>query len=756
MSLNDRTSHASRNPGKAVQEARGRKKRDPDQPAPTPAEKATKAKAAKQKKEGIDAMWADIDAFYAQRAETIVALALKHDKTPDYIKALLNNSSQFKAERKVSLRNAVTSHIARTETADDGFKLADTELQARVNEVLAEGISDEDAQQWMQDVEDKRLLNRVGMRANNTAAHSDTVATVTKIETAVHQLHARTGTRIILFASRGHVDDANRPVVVYSGGSDKFCIEVCKKPALQMLQEFELWSCTRSNQNLTRDTRASMSAQASKFAEDRLRAFVNDDTVTVSYKNFKVDMQGLWGVEISGWPADIPFVCPAQLKTNERLRRIRDGWLNGTISWVKLTPLQAAAVAAELAAVRAANDGDAKQRKQRKDAGGKHEKASKASKASKKDKRGSKSQPSRRQRDAPSEGEEDEEEEQEEEAEREEDSVNKSVPTPITALSQAPASTFTSSGASTGPIPIPIPVPIPMPAASAEQIAASADVHLGTEGLTDVRLLPRAPATLSTADEEFDADYLLSLLPDFDSTTFPIFDMESLGAGVGQNQTASLSTFAPVLRVHFDSPHFALPPLDAHFPALPGYDSHLSTPAHFPPPSLDTHGAPAFDAHSAPGFDAQGAPAFGVHGAPAFDVHLSSMPAIDGQHIPSQLRLCTPPPLHFEARPVTVHQLADAHPMQASPSAFISYWPVLADGSNNAARKRKAPEDTDTAKPAKKKRVTGSDASERPKAKPRNKAAAGTSTSRTPRMGPPRATAERDMAVLAAQLPPRA
>ncbi|KAJ7126504.1 hypothetical protein C8R43DRAFT_1111297 [Mycena crocata] len=737
MSVNDRTSHASRNPGKAVQEARGRKKRDPNQPAPTP-EKATKAKAAKQKKEEIDAMWADIDAFYAQRAETIVALALKHDKTPDYIKALLNNSSQFKAERKVSLRNAVTSHIARTETADDGFKLADTELQARVNEVLAEGVSDEDAQQWMQDVEDKRLLNRVGMRANNTAAHSDTVATVTKIETAVHQLHARTGTRILLFASRGHVDDANRPVVVYSGGSDKFCIEVCKKPALQMLQEFELWSCTRSNQNLTRDTRASMSAQASKFAEDRLRAFVNDDTVTVSYKNFKVDMQGLWGVEISGWPADIPFVCPAQLKTNERLRRIRDGWLNGTISWVKLTPLQAAAVAAELAVVCAANDGDAKQRKQRKDAGGKH---GKASKASKKDKRGPKLQPSRRQRDTPSEGEEDEEEEQEEEVEREEDSVSESVPAPITALSQEPASSVTSSGASIGPIPIP--VPIPVSAASAEQTAASADVHLGTEGLTDVRLFPRAPATLS-ADEEFDADYLLSLLPDLDSTTFPIFDMESLGAGVGQNQAASLSTFAPASRVHFDSPHFALPPLDAHFPAVPAYDLHLSTPAHFPPPSLDTHDTPAFDAHSAPAFDVHGAPAFDMYRAPAFDVH-----------IPSQLRLCTPPPLHFEAQPVAVHHLANAHPMQASPSGFIVYQPVLADGSNNAARKRKAPEDTDTAKPAKKKRVTGSDASERPKAKPRNKAA-GTSTSRTPRMGPPRATAERDMAVLAVQLPPRA
>ncbi|KAJ7155579.1 hypothetical protein C8R43DRAFT_1000510 [Mycena crocata] len=572
MSLNDRTSHASRNPGKAVQEARGRKKRDPDQPAPTPAEKATKAKAAKQKKEGM--------MLY-----------------PDYIKALLNNSSQFKAERKVCVAtetadgiiNSSCSHVFTTQIDPDGFKLADTELQARVNEVLAEGISDEDAQQWMQDVEDKRLLNRV------------------------HQLHARTGTRIILFASRGHVDDANRPVV--------FCIEVCKKPALQMLQEFELWSCTRSNQNLTRDTRASMSAQH-QVAEDRLRAFVNDDTVTVSYKNFKVDMQG--------WPADIPFVCPAQLKTNERLRRIRDGWLNGTISWVKLTPLQAAAVAAELRR---------SQRKQRKDAGGKHEKASKASKASKKDKRGSKSQPSRRQRDAPSEGEEDEEEEQEEEAEREEDSVT----------------------------------------------------H------------PRR----SAADEEFDADYLLSLLPDFDSTTFPIFDMESLGAGVGQNQQRA-----------------------------------------YPP-------SPLFRRTQRPGFDAQGAPAFGVHGAPAFDVHLSSMPATMAAHPQPATALHTTSPA-LEARPVTVHQLADAHPMQASPSAFISYWPVLADGSNNAARKRKAPEDTDTAKPAKKKRVTGSDASERPKAKPRNKAAAGTSTSRTPRMGPPRATAERDMAVLAAQLPPRA
>ncbi|KAJ7179983.1 hypothetical protein C8R43DRAFT_1117324 [Mycena crocata] len=731
MSLNDRTSHASRNPGKAVQEARGRKKRDPNLPALTPAEKATRAKALKQRQQDNEAMFADIDAYYAQRAETIVALALKHDKTPDFIKSLLLNSSQFKAERKVSLRNAVTSHIAKTETADDGSKLSDTELQARVGERIAEGISDEDAQQWMQDVEDKRQLQRVGLRATNTASYSDVRATVDKVETSVHQLYERTGTRTLIFFSRGHVDDANRPVVLFSGGSDKFCIEVCKKPALQMLQEFELWSCTRSNQNVVRDTRASMAAQSAKLIEDRLRALVNDDKASASYKNFKVDIQEAWEVEIQGWPADIPFVCPAQIKNVERLRRLRDGWVKGTISWVPMTPQQVAELADELAAVRAGNDGVVVKRKERKDAGGTHAKPAKATKdkhAAKKDKHSAKKSKSRHPRDERGEAEGDNREEEEEGEEDVDPSV---IPTP--------ASTNTISSAATSmtvPVPAPIPTATAMPAATVS--------NGSTEVLTDPSLFPMAPAlTGDTVPDEFEDLYLLSLLPDFDPSSFPMLNLETLGAGFGQNQAVGMSAFAPASHVPF------APTFDPHHPTAPALNVHHSPmPLHF-----DAH-RPPFDVHlpTPPAFDA------GHAVAPEFDVHPTQLQHHVAMQMPVhagaaavQHTIETPVPMQLATH---IHAHSPAH---APASAFVAYepMPLLGDGLNSSAsRKRKAPGD---ASGVKRRKVAGeNDPSERPKPKLRKTGAAATSNSRTPRMGPPRATAERDAAALAAQLPPRA
>ncbi|KAJ7105103.1 hypothetical protein C8R43DRAFT_963684 [Mycena crocata] len=670
------------------------KKRDPNQPAPTPAEKATRAKATQQKKEDSDAMWADIDVYYAQRAETIVVLALKHNKTPDYIKALLIDSSQFKAEHKVLLRNAVTSHIAKTETAEgiivsfsshvfttqidltsDGSKLAEAELQARVTELIEEGISDEDAKQWM-------------------------------------------------------------PVVLHSGGADKFCIEVCKKPALQMLQEFELWSCTRSTKKVGRDTRASMSAQIAKITEDRLRALVDDDKASASYKNFKVDIQEVWEVEIQGWPADILFVCPAQIKSVERLRRIRDGWVKETISWVAMTPEQKAELAKELAAIRATNNGVVKKRKERKDAGSTHAKPSKTLRKDKNAaKKASKSKlKSRRRRDELSNVGEEEEEEEEEQEEDEED-VDKEVRAHATmAPLQTPSSTI-SIAAATGSIPVPIPM----------HAATDAHAHTGTQELTDRSLFPMTPALMltgNTACEEFDADYLLSLLPDFATTSFPLLDMETLGAGFGQNQAAGTSAFAPASQFPFE--HDPLLSLDVQLPAAPSFESRQPV-------------APVFDAHHITAQWQLDAPRLV---APTSDAN--QLPGLQVQHhgagkTPVDVGAVTVPPsidLHAAPARLTV----DAHNRAG---AFIPYQPapMLRDVSNGVLGKRKASGDNDAAKPAKKTKASGENpavAPVRPKAKPRKKAAPGTSTSRTPRMGPPRATAERDAAVLAAQLPPRA
>ncbi|KAJ6532937.1 hypothetical protein B0H10DRAFT_2449621 [Mycena sp. CBHHK59/15] len=59
-------------------------------------------------------------------------------------------------------------------------------------------------------------------------------------------LYERTGTRGFAFFTRGHLNDAVMPTFVQSGDAISFCMEVLKKPAIEVLQLFEQWSCSRA------------------------------------------------------------------------------------------------------------------------------------------------------------------------------------------------------------------------------------------------------------------------------------------------------------------------------------------------------------------------------------------------------------------------------------------------------------------------------------------------------------------------------
>lgn len=115
--VNDATSHASRNPGKDVQDARSRKKAEPL----SDAQKATRALTRVAKKLLQEEFEQDLDAFYAYRGKTVIELAAKYSREPDYIKALLINSSQFKQTRTISVRNAVIHDIAVQAKAGEFF-----------------------------------------------------------------------------------------------------------------------------------------------------------------------------------------------------------------------------------------------------------------------------------------------------------------------------------------------------------------------------------------------------------------------------------------------------------------------------------------------------------------------------------------------------------------------------------------------------------------------------------------------------------
>ncbi|KAJ7702803.1 hypothetical protein B0H17DRAFT_1127739 [Mycena rosella] len=346
---NNATTHASCNPTKDVQNARGRKKGEPL----TDAQKATHAAATVKRKVLVEDFNEDLDKFCALRAQTAAELAAKYNRTVKYIMRFLNNTSAF------------------TKPPGKTFKLP--ELHQMADNVLANyPPTDEEAAELIETLHVHPKLKCVGLHALNTAAAVDSRSTVADIQDEMKALFERTGTRGFGFFTRGHLDDTSMPTALQSGESLAFCVEVLKKPAVDVLRLYEQWSCSRETDKLQHDNRQAMCAQTARIIEAKLCELTHSDTISVSYKNMDLNIRETWKCEIAGWPTDIPIIAPAQIKPIECLRHIRDRWVKGDITWVSMTAVQVKELAIDLAAHREKNGGILKARKTRKDAGQKH------------------------------------------------------------------------------------------------------------------------------------------------------------------------------------------------------------------------------------------------------------------------------------------------------------------------------------------------------------------------------------------------
>ncbi|KAJ7066783.1 hypothetical protein B0H15DRAFT_807475 [Mycena belliarum] len=361
------SAHAGRNPGRAVQLARSRKKGQPL----SDVQKRNRADKALSRKLQDENMVADIEAFHAMRANLTLELANKYSRPADSIRKLLNNASVYKQTRDVSLRSAVMHDIS-VKGREDGESLHVTELHKLADEILSAGVTPEEEARMKEALRESRQEKHVGMRGTNLAAAADTRATVARIQDELSSLFERTGTRAFAFLSRGHSDDADMPVAAEAGGGLSFCVETFGMPALRILTLFELWSCSRKPENVARDTRKSLCREISLLVEGKLRNLIKNNGVKMEYVNYEVAIQEAWRVQIEGYPADIDFVCPAQIKQIELLRRLRDGWRDRDIQWVTMTEDEIEELAGDLAERRASNNGVLRSRKRRSDRGGVH------------------------------------------------------------------------------------------------------------------------------------------------------------------------------------------------------------------------------------------------------------------------------------------------------------------------------------------------------------------------------------------------
>ncbi|KAF7358607.1 hypothetical protein MSAN_01199400 [Mycena sanguinolenta] len=311
----------------------------------------------------------------SSRDAEIVRIAKAHGKSERVVRNLLCHKTQYKTERKPTLRNTILHDRAlKAKESGESKRLADyqEELHENVEDGIAnvtrESLGEEEYNRLMDQLKEHRETKKRGVRMTAQAAATDARQTAFRVGEELIDLHERTGVRAFAVFSRGNGDDAALPHYVEAGGAMGFFPDELKITAVETLRMFERYACTCASGGQEKNDINAVRSFVVKAVQDGLREIKNNSTLHMEYVNYDGAIRAEQGVEMKGWPSDIPVERTANM-TVESARRIRDGFKSGAIHWVWIPKPERDALIARLNAERAAGNASLRKRAERSDKG---------------------------------------------------------------------------------------------------------------------------------------------------------------------------------------------------------------------------------------------------------------------------------------------------------------------------------------------------------------------------------------------------
>ncbi|KAJ7857953.1 hypothetical protein B0H14DRAFT_3447652 [Mycena olivaceomarginata] len=361
------STHAIRNPGKAVQQVRRR---------PT-ASGAAKATAVLQKEEARlqrRAYEQEVESFNEHRDREIARIAKKFGKTDRYVRGVLCHKSSVKTTRRKNLRNAIKYDRAlKARAAGEQKSLEDynNDLQDEIDDGAAfdeQSLGKVEYDRLMDQLEEKRQTETRGARATNKAAANDARKTSMSIGEQLTNLYERTGVRAFAVFSRGNADDDALPQAVDSDNALEFFLQEMGTDQLDVMRKFEHYSCTMDEATRKKNDAKSVRADMSKRLTKGLQMILKNSKVVMEYAKYDIVIRAGHGVEMAGWPRDVAVERAGNMNA-ETVRRILRMILAGEIRWVSMSKEARAALIKEQDAQRAESGGTLLKRKERSDKG---------------------------------------------------------------------------------------------------------------------------------------------------------------------------------------------------------------------------------------------------------------------------------------------------------------------------------------------------------------------------------------------------
>ncbi|KAJ7735268.1 hypothetical protein DFH07DRAFT_780061 [Mycena maculata] len=328
MATKNLSSHAARNPTRQTQPTRTRTRKS---------SATTNSNGSTARAEKARALAADVELHLKAVNETIQSLAVKHGQKAAYIKKLLTHGKQFKQRRANNIRNAIMHDLSMKAKKGEFLPGEDSDLQTMLENLsreeykeIKENLMPEERKRIMKQLDDHTRLKRTGIRRTNRALAQDASQTASGVGDVLVDLFERTGVRSCCLFSCSSATDAALPAIQDSDNSRDFFQHALGKGFFDILLKFEQWSCTRDTEAKDLDDVQSVRKQIVLLILEGLRKIKNKKNVDIMHK---------FGVELAGWPSDIPFERPVKL-TADQGREIRDGLRSGAIRWVVMTKSQ--------------------------------------------------------------------------------------------------------------------------------------------------------------------------------------------------------------------------------------------------------------------------------------------------------------------------------------------------------------------------------------------------------------------------------
>ncbi|KAJ6507516.1 hypothetical protein DFH09DRAFT_1437991, partial [Mycena vulgaris] len=293
---------------------------------------------------------------------------------------VLENNVRYTSKRAPSLKNAITHDLSKQARENgEASNIRDIDLSGEDYEAYKAALSEDEKKRLINQLIDSRHVKEHGVRATNKAVAMDSMQTSNQVGRVLINLHSRTGTRAFAMFTRGDADDPTVPCFVDSDDARQFSQEVFECSLFDVVRKFELWSCNRDKE-LAADKHTVkgdsndldvVRRQITEMTEKGWEAdyyftvkITGNKTLKMTWANYQVDIVHEYGVELAGWPENVPITRPSKMAA-EAARLILTKLKSARIHWVALTKSQRTEIAAEIEEQR--ESGTLKQRKPRSD-----------------------------------------------------------------------------------------------------------------------------------------------------------------------------------------------------------------------------------------------------------------------------------------------------------------------------------------------------------------------------------------------------